>query len=300
MRRALLALGPVLAAQALACSLLTDLSGLSQPGAGGAGASGGAGAGGSAGPAGGGGSGSTGGTSTSSGVGGSGCDEKPGPPMVHLGKYCIDATEVTRGQYADFLAADVPTQNITGTPSYCAWNTTYTPAGPGTDADDFPIVNVDWCDAYAYCEWAGKRLCGRIDGGGSPFNEYNVAASSQWYNACSIGGSMAYPYGPYDPLACVGSDQDGMPGVQGSDQVEQVMSAPMCHGAAPPYDQIFDMSGNVSEWEDSCDASTGATDRCHRRGGAYIHEGSNIGCSDDSHSDRQTTSPTNGFRCCAG
>jgi formylglycine-generating enzyme required for sulfatase activity len=297
MRRAALALTQLVACQALlACTLVTDLSGLSQPGAGGAaGSTSTTSSTGTAGGQGGGG-GST--SSSSTGPGGGVCTGKPGPAMVNLDTYCIDSTEVTRKAYAEFLAADVPTQNITGMPPYCTWNTTYEPASP-TDADDFPVVNVDWCDAYAYCAWAGKRLCGRIGGGANAFTDHENAGVGQWYDACSIGGAVVYPYGPYDPSKCVGSDYDGEPGVQGSDQVHTVKEATECHGASPPYDQIYDMSGNVSEWEDSCDGTSGADDLCHRRGGAFIYEGPNIRCGDDSHSTRETTSPTNGFRCCA-
>ena len=32
------------------------------------------------------------------------------------------------------------------------------------------------------------------------------------------------------------------------------------------------MSGNVAEWEDSCDASTGATDTCLARGGSFASQ----------------------------
>lgn len=294
MRRVYLALLQIVAGPALvACSLVTDLSGLSEPGAGGAAGSGGA----ASATGSGGGTGSTGGSGAGGGVQ---CPGTAGPVMVNLGDFCIDATEVTRAQYAEFLAADVNPQSETGLPAECAWNITYEPAGAQTDGDDFPVVNVDWCDAYAYCEWAGKRLCGRIGGKESPFSEFANPTGSQWYAACSIRGTMVYPYGPYDPKVCVGSAYDGVSGVQMTDQMLQVKMAAECHGAVAPYDEIYDMSGNVSEWEDSCDGTLGANDHCHRRGGSFIFEGSDIQCADDSHSSRETTSPSNGFRCCSG
>jgi hypothetical protein len=46
-----------------------------------------------------------------------------------------------------------------------------------------------------------------------------------------------------------------------------------CHGTSSPYDQIFDMAGNIEEWEDNC-VTTGATptpeDLCTLRGGEYL------------------------------
>src|SRR5262249_6416251 len=77
------------------------------------------------------------------------------------GTFCIDATEVTNGAYKAFLAAS---PDPSAQPAFCGWNTDYSPSsfyGP----DDHPVVYVDWCDAYAYCEAAGKRLCGAIGGG---------------------------------------------------------------------------------------------------------------------------------------
>ena len=55
----------------------------------------------------------------------------------------------------------------------------------------FPVVGVNWCQAYGFCKSAGKRLCGRIGGGANAFTDYASAAASQWYNACSKVGTQA-------------------------------------------------------------------------------------------------------------
>jgi len=96
----------------------------------------------------------------------SACGGTGGPAQVAvdlLGKqYCIDATEVTRAQYAVFYA-----DSNRPTIARCAWNTDYTATmWPATVmTQDYPVVGVDWCDAATFCAWAGKRLCGAIGGG---------------------------------------------------------------------------------------------------------------------------------------
>lgn len=84
---------------------------------------------------------------------------EPTGVRVHAeaGTWCVDSSEVTRAQYAVFVAsADLPQ------PSFCAWNNSYVPNDHWTDSphDGRPVTRVDWCDAYMYCAWAGKRLCG--------------------------------------------------------------------------------------------------------------------------------------------
>lgn len=37
------------------------------------------------------------------------------------------------------------------------------------------------------------------------------------------------------------------------------------------YDGLFDMSGNVAEWEDSCSANVGSADNCLIRGGSLLN-----------------------------
>jgi formylglycine-generating enzyme required for sulfatase activity len=188
-----------------------------------------------------------------------------------------------------------------------SWNTTHQPSTLGTCqglsldpaiAPSFPIVCVDWCDAFAYCEWAGKRLCGKIGGGPNAFGAPADASMSQWYRACSAGGSKAYPYGnQFDEMACVGDHYDGQPGYQmGSDVAQEVGSAQGCEGGSPG---VYDLSGNVREWEDSCETAEGNSDKCYRRGGGFKDNASAQMCAGQATSNRSAAVNDLGFRCCA-
>lgn len=199
--------------------------------------------------------------------------------------YCIDANEVTRGQYQAFLNED-PEPNQ---PPPCDGNPGFTPAGiewPPKNKDKLrPVSGVDQCDALAYCAWAGKRLCGAIGGGGTNLNGSGDPATSQWLNACSNGGARSYPYGDsYEPKTCNGSDYSA----GGPLNVQQASG---CEGAVSG---LFDMSGNVREWEDACDGND-----CSVRGGSYESSDSGeLSCGSSGTLDRFETDPTTGFRCC--
>jgi sulfatase modifying factor 1 len=213
--------------------------------------------------------------------------------------FCIDSTEVTDEAYAAFLAASEPP--ATGSQSAdCSWNTTYEPVGGPPSSDKIAVAGIDWCDAYAYCAWAKKRLCGAFGGGTLGFSGYPGHPSpSEWYAACSLGGSQAFPYGDtYEPTYCNGEPaQVGGPAV--------VASFPHCVGG---YPGLFDMSGNVSEFLDSCagtpDTSCGTgpeCDLCLLVGGGFqsgVDGGANIDCAYANEVYRSSTYSDNGFRCC--
>ncbi len=66
---------------------------------------------------------------------------------------------------------------------------------------------------------------------------------------------------------------------------------------------LFDMSGNVAEWENSCTGTAGATDTCRVRGGSYDSSpgASSLTCQTGSSQPplaRNTTASDIGFRCC--
>ncbi|MEZ4369607.1 MAG: SUMF1/EgtB/PvdO family nonheme iron enzyme [Polyangiaceae bacterium] len=137
-------------------------------------------------------------------------DSGLGPDMVRLPEgFCIDKTEVTRGQYEAWLDSKPSTA---GQPSACASNSDYTPScawKPGSD-QQMPVVCVDWCDARAFCEAAGKRLCGKVgDGGPYAFESYEDPATSEWFAACTSGGKYDYTYGStLDTSVCRDADAD--------------------------------------------------------------------------------------------
>lgn len=204
--------------------------------------------------------------------------------------YCIDATEVTNAAYSKFLAAN---PSVESQPDECKWNDDFKPASFPVAAGEegHPVVEVDWCDAHAYCAWAGKRLCGRIGGGSLAFSAFDDPKKSQWFNACSQGGARQYPYvGTFDENACNGSGHN-------ANEPVAVMSMPTCEGG---MGGVFDMSGNVLEWEDACDGATGRNDLCRLRGGSYQGDKTTLQCAYPEQSARGKGYPTVGFRCCRG
>jgi formylglycine-generating enzyme required for sulfatase activity len=227
------------------------------------------------------------------------------------GSYCMEQTEVTLSDYNAFVVANQP---VRFQPPGCneavdggaPRNTTYVPSGdwpPAAPQLGNPVHYVDWCDAYAYCKWKGRQLCGNIKGGANPQALANNIANSAWFNACSAQGQNAYPYaGGFNPSACNGGNDAGAPGVGPS------VTAGTCQGG---FVGLWQMSGNVAEWEDSCpqagtDAGPppSATDLCLVRGGAYTANFDPAGLACNANRSVQRVPANNadladiGFRCC--
>ena len=213
--------------------------------------------------------------------------------------FCIDKYEVTNAQYEAYLSLNPSPANQ---PSLCSWNTNLHPeAGNGcADLEDYkpgpfpdrPITCVDWCDAKAYCEYYGKRLCGAIDGGGLSPNDYDDPSVSQWHAACTINGVRSFTYGnSYESGRC----NDLSSTFTGPGNVDDF---PLCNGGVQP-NNFYCMSGNVHEWEDACSGS-GASAQCTIRGGAWLVSGNGASCAGSSRVQRRADSRDQdmGIRCC--
>jgi formylglycine-generating enzyme required for sulfatase activity len=179
-------------------------------------------------------------------------------------------------------------------PSECSWNASYRPGNAATavNQDDLPVGNVDWCDAFAFCKWAGKRLCGKVGGGSADYTNF-ASKDNEHYVACSNDGMRKYPYGDnYDPSACNGMQPQQM------GHAVPVGSLKSCEGGVPG---LFDMSGNVEEWQDACDGNSGATDNCRDGTGGFDYgappDGTRCDAADSDARNAQFAGV--GIRCCA-
>jgi sulfatase modifying factor 1 len=217
--------------------------------------------------------------------------------------FCIDSTEVTNAQYAAFLAANA-SPGVQS--SRCAWNQTFTPEtratnGPacptfdGAGRADYPVVCIDWCDADAYCRWAGKRLCGKPqDLGGGPVADWTAKNASEWVIACT-GDDVTQIY-PYGLTPETGRCVDRLfPAA--TPALVSVGTATMCEGGVPG---LFDMSGNAGEWQDDCveQSTTGADDVCSPLGGSFSSNLAASTCISDVTFLRRHVAGDTGFRCC--
>jgi len=223
------------------------------------------------------------------------CPAARGPKMVRVtdvhGTFCIDATEVTNKHMNEFLASSArPTA-----PTACSFKTTY--GGAARPNDDKPVALVDWCDAWMYGAWAGKRLCGSRNG--TPIDDQapaNDPQVSEWFAACTRDGTRTYPYGStFDKNACNGCQRTDSCDAGGSPLVD-VGSLATCTGG---YDAIFDMSGNVNEWEDNCNSG----EQCPPRGGNATMGAATLGCAiantNPIIAQRNEKGDKVGIRCCA-
>ena len=201
--------------------------------------------------------------------------------MVSAGAFCIDRTEVSYTAYKTWLKTTGGP--ITITSPQCAWKTDFAP-GCTPSVSSGPVSCVDYCDAETYCVNNGKSLCGAITGGTVIPALATDPTHSQWYAACTNHGATTFPYGSdYQPAACNGNDT-------GTGASVAPGSLPGCEGGIKG---LYDMSGNLAEWENSC--SDGL---CLVRGGQYLSEQSQLRCSASIPLKRNERFPTVGFRCC--
>lgn len=210
--------------------------------------------------------------------------------------FCIDAQEVTNAQYLAFVNAYDASSSVQG--ASCADNASFVPS-VDCDGDalndipsrDVPVVCVDYCDAQAYCEAHGKQLCGRIGGANNPQKDAANAAASEWFAACTGPRGLSYPYGDAsDDALCNGSAF--APSDMGPKSVEHT---PSCEGGFPG---LFNMSGNVAEWERSCSGS-GSAEACLVRGGAFSDGPYELACNGSRSMASDAVAADVGIRCCA-
>jgi Sulfatase-modifying factor enzyme 1 len=212
------------------------------------------------------------------------CPVGRGPDMVALpngtgGRYCIDTTEVTQAQYKQFL--DAKGNDASGQIGICSGNTTFAPSvsccsgrlncfDPTTLAN-YPVTCVNWCDAYGFCAWAGKHLCGTFSDMSSQF------ISEAWLYACQ-GGPAGHGFkGPCNDRA---------------NGLSPVKSFPDCRGIDSPWSDVYDLVGNARELNDACGPFNGGT-------ACVVVDGVPFCQTLEGRAPVDQVDWTMGFRCCA-
>lgn len=203
--------------------------------------------------------------------------------FVSVPGFAIDATEVTRGQYAAWLKTNPPSS---GQPTVCAWNTTFTPDATcmadksvcqGAACDTHPQPCVDHCDAAAYCKAIGRGLC----------------TDANWLKTCTSDGAYEAVYG-----TSWARNKCNEYTIFGTTTVP-VASMDGCQApASSAFTGVFDLIGNLEEWVDSCRTSEGSGDSCPPRGLPFGMGAAAPLCENSIYAKRSQASPTLGFRCC--
>lgn len=156
-------------------------------------------------------------------MGRSGGEPQEGPVRngVSVGSFNIDKTEVTNGEYADFVRE-------TNYPPPSHW----LGSQPSPDIKMLPVVNVSYQDAVKFAEWRSKR-----DG-----VRYRLPTEEEWEYAARGGDqNNLYPWGDTWAQGRAGTNDPGA-------------TEPKPVGSYPEDKTrwgVFDMGGNVYEWTSS-------------------------------------------------
>ncbi len=144
---------------------------------------------------------------------------------VYLSDYYIDMYEVSNWQYSICVvkgACTEPHSERSGT-RYSYYSTSF--------YGNYPVVNVDWYQAWSYCIWDGKRL----------------PTEAEWEKAArGVSDTRNYPWGDAAPTCDLvnGSINEETPWELCVGDTTDAGSYP---AGASPYG-VMDMSGNVWEW----------------------------------------------------
>ncbi len=143
-------------------------------------------------------------------------DEKP-VHTVYLDGYYISKYEITNKQYKQFC--DKTDRSYPKDPGFSGMSSYF------TSYPNYPVVNVNWNDAVAYCKWAGLRL----------------PTEAEWHKGSRGTDARTYPWGDSSPGTNKANYDKSGDGYNYTSPVGNYNSG------ASPYG-LMDMAGNVWEW----------------------------------------------------
>jgi len=221
---------------------------------------------------------------------------EPRRDMQPIGRFAIDRTEVTVGQFARFAEATgtvTRAERAGGGLVYASgweqrpgwtWRTPYgTPA-----SDDEPAVHVTFDEARAYCAWADKRLPTDAEWVEAAYTERRASPPAGFVHG------RTYPYPTGDrPLGanCLG-DCGETPAIDRSEMLDRGRGHARAGTTRAGVNGLFDMGANVWEWVDTGD------DRDKRtRGGSWWYGETQMRAGHEASKPRDMAVVYIGFRC---
>ena len=216
----------------------------------------------------------------------------------------------TRVRDYQAFAADHP--RLAGT----NWsNALYHGVMPVTPGGDYPVVNVSWNDAHAFCAWLTgmERQAGKIPRGAF----YRLPDDAEWSWAAGIGDRESrgtpkdkndkvrdvFPWGTqYPPPPGAGNFADltareyftNWPCIEG--YRDGFVGASPVGSFKPDESGLYDLAGNAAEWV--ADSYDGTSRRRELRGGGWNNTGpKSLWASDRMAVGPERFSVVTGFRC---
>lgn len=217
--------------------------------------------------------------------------------MQPIGRFSIDRTEVSIGQFAKFVQA---TGTVTkaereggGLVYEAGWQrktgwTWRTPFGAAA-SDDEPAVHVTFDEAQAYCAWAGKRLPTSSEWRNAAYTEHRLHPPAPFRH----GTSYPYPTGETPEGANCLRACGATPALDHSGVLQRGRGHARVGTTQAGVNGLFDMGANVWEWVNRGDSS-------HQQGtlgGSWWYGSAPM------HKDHSATKPRDmavvyiGFRC---
>ena len=150
-----------------------------------------------------------------------GIDERPNH-TVYVDGFYMDKYEVTNGRYLQFVTETGHRSPLHPTdPTKNLWQGNMMPES----ITNLPVINVDWYDAEAYCQWAGRRL----------------PTEAEWEKAAKGSNDWRFPWGDVEPT----NEHLNFGQVwRGEATLVQVG---IYEKGKSPYG-VYDVAGNVWEW----------------------------------------------------
>ena len=167
---------------------------------------------------------------------------------VSLDAFWIDQTEVTNAMFTKFISAthyrtdaekkgygyvyQISSDDGIKT-SGAAWQHPHGPASNLKGLEGYPVVQVSWNDATAYCQWAGRRL----------------PTEAEWEKAARGTDGRLYPWGNQAWAGNLANlmDRQLNPTYSVDDGNAGIAAVGSYPDGASPFGAL-DMIGNVAEW----------------------------------------------------